>query len=329
VVTQKLKKSVEDFFSWRNIKELSGLLLLVFLIRTFGFGLYQVPSGSMETTMLVGERFFADKFTYLFIDPKRGDILSMNDPTFQYSSGTVKRLFEEYVWGPSNWTKRVIGVPGDVIEGKIEDGKPVVYLNDKKLDEPYLNKYPIIGLWQEDPNIVRKEVQSQVSRYVATRQINPADAPRLIDQLMQRRWAHVHRSFSSDVSWYDQSFYRINPKRIYYNAQGKESILYPGTPSDRELPDRLRRQGKNHWNGSDVFYIELGPNQYWCMGDNRLGSSDSRVFGPFERRLIHGRILFRIWSVDSDESWWIFDLIKHPIDFWSRIRWSRSFQWVN
>ena len=73
-------KKGDSFFSWANIKEILALLTIVFLIRTFGFGLYQVPSGSMETTMLVGERFFADKFTYLFTAPKRGDIISMNEP---------------------------------------------------------------------------------------------------------------------------------------------------------------------------------------------------------------------------------------------------------
>ena len=43
--------------------EIIGILLIVFLVRTFVFGLYQVPTGSMETTMLVGEGFFADKWS--------------------------------------------------------------------------------------------------------------------------------------------------------------------------------------------------------------------------------------------------------------------------
>ena len=59
------------------------------------------------------------------------------------------------------------------------------------------------------------------------------------------------------------------------------------------------------------------------MGDNRRGSFDSRGWGVLKGDLIHGRILFRLWSSDSDESWWILDLIKHPIDFWKRMRWSR------
>jgi signal peptidase I len=145
VHTTKKRKSF-----WANTVEIIGLLLLVFLIRTFGFGLYQVPSGSMETTLLVGERFFADKLSYLFREPRRGEVISFNEPpvSYHYSGNTLINLFQRYVWGPSNWTKRVIGVPGDEVRGAIEDGKPVVYLNGKKLDEPYLNKYPLIHLWR-------------------------------------------------------------------------------------------------------------------------------------------------------------------------------------
>ena len=79
---------------------------------------------------------------------------------------------------------------------------------------------------------------------------------------------------------------------------------------------------------ADEYEVTLGKDDYWLMGDNRRGSKDSRFFGPVQGRLIHGRILYRIWSSDSDEQWWIIDLIKHPIDFWKRMRWSRFFQRV-
>ena len=60
-----------------TIKDIGTLLLIVFLVRTFVFGLYQVPTGSMETTMLVGgKRFFADKVSYLVRKPERGEISS-------------------------------------------------------------------------------------------------------------------------------------------------------------------------------------------------------------------------------------------------------------
>ena len=61
--TKELKK--KKTFLYSTI-EFILLLMLVFFIRTFFFGLYQVPTGSMETTMLVGERFFADKLSFVF-----------------------------------------------------------------------------------------------------------------------------------------------------------------------------------------------------------------------------------------------------------------------
>jgi hypothetical protein len=106
------------------------------------------------------------------------------------------------------------------------------------------------------------------------------------------------------------------------------AFIYSGTPI-RPADDAPKQvPGHNYWSGSDEFNVKLGANQYWVMGDNRLGSKDCRWFGPIDGKLIHGRIMYRVWSVDSDESWWIWDLVSHPIDFWSRVRWSRFFQRV-
>jgi signal peptidase I len=274
----KMNRSAAGF--WRQAREITALVILSIAIRTFIFGLYQVPTGSMETTMLVGERFFADKLTPFFKPIKHGEIISFCDPMFDYSSNQFVNIFQRYLFGPTNWTKRVIGIPGDRVEGRLEDGKPVVYLNGTKLDEPYLNKCDLVPV--ED----------------------------------------CWRSFDPHKSFADQSFYRLDPDVVQhmqfkYERMGQKSTLRPGTP----LPEYCA--------GSDVFDVTLGDNQYWVMGDNRLGSDDSRRWGKLDGKLIHGRIIWRILSIDSNEPWLFVDILKNPIDFWKRVRWSRCLQAVS
>jgi len=321
-----VKKKQKSFLE--NTLEIIGLLLLVFLIRTFGFGLYQVPSGSMETTLLVGERFFADKFSYLFREPKHGDVISFNEPpvSFNYSDNKLVNLFQRYVWGPSNWTKRIIGMPGDEVRGVIEDGAPVVYLNGKKLDEPYLNKYPLIHMWSEDPTHLIAYAQAEQQRLVMSG-VEPSRAQKIVAMELARKELPP-RSYDPSASYEDQPFYRIHPELIRKNAEGMPELLWPGTPQYSQYGQERIAQNRNYWDGSDEFYVKLGSDEYWAMGDNRLGSKDCRAFGPIQRKLIHGKIVLRIWSLDSDHSWWILDLISHPVDFWKRMRWSRFFQWV-
>ena len=262
-----------------TFESLIVILPVVFLIKTCVFGLYQVPTCSMENTMLVGERFFADKMTPFFRGPKHGEIIAFNCPMYTFSKNPIINFYERYLsLSIVSWTKRVIGIPGDHIQGKIEDGKPVVYRNGQKLDEPYVNQYPIIDLFK--PELV------EVNNFGA---------------------GLVRRTFDPSKKWDEQPFYRINPVEIARAKQYvSKSVYYPHVAEDK-----------------DIFDVHLGENEYWAMGDNRRGSFDSRGWGVLKGDLIHGRILFRLWSSDSDESWWILDLIKHPIDFWKRMRWSR------
>lgn len=311
-----------------EMRQISFVLIVVFLIRTFIFGLYQVPTGSMETTMLVGEFFFADKFTYLFSKPQRGHVISLNSPLFKYSENSAKRLFQEYVWGPQNLTKRIIGVPGDLVEGKIENGKPVIYLNNKKLDEPYLNKYPLITVWRTDPRQLAKTTQNEALSLISQNKLTPEQFEDYFNDNLSRNI--VRKSYDPAFSYQDQPFYRINEKFVAKDAtHGTPDVVYPGAIIvESKFGQEVPKEFMNYWDRTDVFRVKLGENQYWLMGDNRLNSADSRVFGPVDGRLIHGRILFRIFSVDSDQSWIIVHMIKHPLDFIQRIRWNRALQLV-
>lgn len=285
---QNFFKKIYNNPKGKDIIELIFFVLpVVFAIRTFIFGLYQVPSESMETTFLKGERFFADKLSYWFVKPKRGDIVSFNDPTYdKYSKNYFLRLLQRYFnFNIALWTKRVIAVEGDHIRGTIEDGKPVIYLNGKKLDETaYVNKYPIIRVRVKPLSISVGGVDHSIYEQ--------------------------YESFDPNIPFSDkQPFYNIKPENIWKNPiTHQPDIRWPNEPKE---------------GGRDIFEYRLDKNQYFVRGDNRRGSCDSTDWGLLNLESINGRIVFRILSIDTHESWLLIDIIKNPISFWKKIRWSR------
>ena len=102
-------------FAWM----VATAILLAFLIRTFLVQPYIIPTGSMIPTIEISDRVLADKLTYRFRDPAPGEIVVFPDPT-----GENPTLI-----------KRLIAVEGQTID--IRDGS--VYVDDVKLDEPYVH----------------------------------------------------------------------------------------------------------------------------------------------------------------------------------------------
>lgn len=95
-------------------------LVIVLLLNKFVFILVTVPTGSMETTIMPGDRLYVNEL-FNIEKAERGDIL-----VFKSKEIDDKRL-----------VKRLIGMPGDTVEIK-EDGS--VYVNGEKLNEPYAAK---------------------------------------------------------------------------------------------------------------------------------------------------------------------------------------------
>jgi len=281
--------------------ELALIVCGAFLLRTFGYGLYRVPTGSMETTMLVGELFFADKWCYHMSPIKRGDIVAFNDPLYPYAAPSLKRWFQRYVWGPENWTKRVIAVPGDTVQGVVCNGRPRVYCNGVALKEPYVNSLPLIGVWKQNPDTI-------------------------IPAALTMDSAQLHASWSFKTcdlskSFDEQLYYMINSHYIMRDADGTMIIRLAHVPNISRGTHEGRTE--SYWDGSDEFCVTLADGEYWVMGDNRRDSFDSRAFGPLKRELIHGKIRFRVASFDSDATWLIADFFLNPKQFIQRIRWSR------
>jgi signal peptidase I, bacterial type len=124
---------------WENVKVIIQALLLALVIRTFLFQPFSIPSGSMMSTLLVGDYLFVSKFSYgyskysfpfspdlfsgriLGSEPERGDVAVFrlpSDPEVDY-------------------IKRVIGLPGDRIQ--MRDG--VLYINGEAVERKLIGSY--------------------------------------------------------------------------------------------------------------------------------------------------------------------------------------------
>jgi signal peptidase I len=87
------------------------VILIVFVLRSFLFEPFKIPSGSMIPTLLVGDFILVNKFTYgIRLPVINKKIISINDP--QHGDVMVFRYPED----PSlDYIKRVVGIPGDTV----------------------------------------------------------------------------------------------------------------------------------------------------------------------------------------------------------------------
>jgi len=97
-------------------------VLVFLLIRPLVVQAFYIPSESMVPTLVTHDRILVNKFVYRLNEPQRGDIIVFDAPP-QALYGTDRKDF----------VKRLIGLPGDEIRIKRDDG---VYVNGMKLDEP-------------------------------------------------------------------------------------------------------------------------------------------------------------------------------------------------
>jgi signal peptidase I len=126
-----------------NIEAILVAIVIALFIRTFVVQAFKIPSGSMKQTLQIGDHILVNKFEYgvkipyfnktliPFKSPQRADIV-----VFKYPLDPDK-----------DFIKRVIGIPGDVIE--IRNKK--LYLNGKSVNHDY-------GVYT-DPRILEDNVR--------------------------------------------------------------------------------------------------------------------------------------------------------------------------
>ena len=125
---------------------------------------------------------------------------------------------------------------------------------------------------------------------------------------------------------------RILDKQLYVNNQRvddaeyvvhQDSMVYRGQPM---LPESYRDR-----DNFGPYVVPAG--HYFCMGDNRDRSNDSRFWGPVPAKYVKGRAFLVYWSFGggtSDGNWpgWrakARELGRTLSGFLTKTRWSRTF----
>ena len=127
-IEEKPRETTVEFLVSLAAVLVTGLFIITFIVQAF-----EIPSSSMEKTLLIGDHVFVNRIGFSpktsWIGPilpyrqiRRGDI-------FVFLSPAEPGLYV---------VKRVMGIPGDRIH--LRDG--VVYRNGEKLDEPYVIHNP-------------------------------------------------------------------------------------------------------------------------------------------------------------------------------------------
>jgi signal peptidase I len=143
-----------------TVRVIFHALLIALVIRTFLFQPFNIPSGSMKNTLLVGDYLFVSKFSYGYS---------------RFSLPFSPNLFEGRIWGDAptrgdvvvfklptddstDYIKRVIGLPGDriqMIKGVLHiNGNPVKRerLSDAVSDDPEFRSQPVRRYRETLPN---------------------------------------------------------------------------------------------------------------------------------------------------------------------------------
>jgi signal peptidase I len=112
-----------------------GAIAIVLAIKAWVVNPYRIPSASMEPTLhcarpaqgcesRFSDRVLANRLLYRFRDPRRGEIVVFKVPDRARTACGAGGVF----------VKRIIGLPGELLEER----HGYVYVNSKKLDEPYV-----------------------------------------------------------------------------------------------------------------------------------------------------------------------------------------------
>lgn len=292
-------------------------VVLVLLIQTFYIGNYVIPTGSMEETIKIKDRVFANMVKYKFTSPKVNDIVAFKEPM------TNKLMF----------TKRLVGVAGQTLQIKdiqamdLTDPSTVdnagnvrvsnvdagnIYLDDKKaekLNRPYTKDGFLLD---SKIYIPKKGDKVKIDKIV----IIPKGKAKIegTDNFVTGTDWSGYKDGNYKFLTPEEFLARIGTNKGFKDIVGNEDRYEEGNPKyDVYYTFFLKVEGRDElvlpimdFKYDDALFLKLlkgetltlNKNYYMAMGDNTTNSLDSRFFGYVSEDRIKGKLLLRWWPLN-------------------------------
>ncbi|NAW51049.1 signal peptidase I [Elizabethkingia argentiflava] len=355
------------------------------VIHTFMIQPFAVPTGSMERTILVGDFLFVNKLNYGYRFPMRPVALPFLQGTIG-GSANPKKASKSYIDGvklpyfrlpgwekikrndivvfnyPGDsvhvaidrkdpYVKRVVGIPGDIIEMKegrlFVNHQPEKRMGDAEVQHSYLaytsTALDINRLWKIYGYLPLQEDEISAGGYVYQFQGLTDKVASEIGQFPEvvKMEEVISPKGKAAISYFDpqktkvdtaQSIFPINqpwnadqygplkiPKKGDLVSINKDNLpQYQRIIHKYEGHKLEQKEGKIFIDGKETHQYHIEQDYYFMMGDNRDASLDARFFGFVPEQYIVGKPMFTWLSLQG-----VFD--EGP----KKVRWERMFKASN
>ena len=261
------------------------MIVLPFIVKSF-----YIPSGSMRPTLIDDDRILVNKLLYRVRSPHRADVVVFTAPPEALRTAAEK---PEPDGSPTDYIKRLIGLPGDVIE--VHAGHVLIGPSASPQVKSHQDIRSALQILDNDADHVKFlpdgiEVYDHVSRTWAK-----IDKDQVAEKL----------GFAGQPITIVPGYVERNGQRIDepYIAEDPEYDLkvYDGQSLIRD--DRgIHIDGQDFDGGNRGFEATrsapIPPGDVIVFGDNRNDSNDSSRWGPLSEKRLVGRAFFIFFPLD-------------------------------
>lgn len=344
-------------------------VLAATFIRWMFLEAFTIPTPSMENSLLIGDFLFVSKMHYGPRTPKTPLQIPL---THQKIWGTEKPSYLDWIQLPqyrfpglakikhndvvvfnfpddpypvdlkTNYIKRAIGLPGDVLE--VRDMQ--AYINGEAVENPpemetsYLVKsegrlvtrtFKSCGIWDyleidNSTYFVKAATDKAIKQLESLPYITSVSkASQTVDGYRPYKPgdldSQIYPSFGT-LKW-NQDFYGpltipAEGQTIEVNAENLAKYRKVITDYEGYDSDQVRiEEGKLYIDGQEMTSYTFKQDYFFMMGDNRHNSLDSRFWGFVPEDHVVGKALFIWLSLDPKETWF------------SKVRWGRLFNLIH